>query len=77
MYYTLGLQLPMYRCLTLTLTNNIQKSQLTFHRVRVDLTHVPSLVRLSYLLDVYVPRPVVRVRHADPVIFRDHVVMDG
>lgn len=57
------------------LTNNIQESQLTFHRIRVDLTHVPSFIGLPQLLDVYVPRPVVRVRNADPVIFRDHVVV--
>lgn len=60
-----------------TLTDNVQKAQLTFHRVRVDLAHVPSLVGLPHLLDVYVPRPVVRVRHADPMVFRDHVIVDG
>lgn len=60
-----------------TLTDNVQKAQLTFHRVCVDLAHVPSFVGLPHLLDVYVPRPVIRVRHADPMIFRDHVVVDG
>lgn len=59
------------------LTDNVQETKLTLHRVRVDLTHVPSPVRLPQLLDVYMPRPVVRVRHANPVILGDHVVMNS
>lgn len=59
------------------LTDNIQIAQLAFHRVRVYLAHVPSFIGLSHLLDVYMPRPMVRVWHSDPVVFRDHVVVDG
>lgn len=59
------------------LTDNVQETQLTLHGIRVYLTHIPSPVRLPQLLDMYMPCPVVWVRHADPVIFGDHVVMNG
>lgn len=66
-----------YTHFSMLLTDDIQETQLTFHWVRIYLAHIPSAVRLSQLLDVYVPRPVIRMRHADPVVFRNDVIVNG
>lgn len=58
------------------LTHHLEVADLALHGISVDLTHVPAPIRLPYLSDVQVPCPVVTVRHADPVILRDHVTSD-
>lgn len=57
------------------LTNDVQESDLTLHGVRVDLAHIPSSVRLPYLLDMQIPSPVVRMTHPYPMVLGDHVTV--
>jgi len=55
------------------LTDHFKITNLTFHGIRVYLTHVPASIGLPYFPYVKKPRSVVTVGNRDPVILRDHV----
>lgn len=53
-----------------------EATNLTHHRIRVDLAHVLAFVVLLHVVDVKVPSRVVVVGYADARIMGDHVVVD-
>jgi hypothetical protein len=59
------------------LTDYLQVALLALHRVRVNLTHVPSPVGFSNFPDMKEPYTVIAVRHRYPMVFCYHVAMDG
>lgn len=59
------------------LTDHIQIGNLTFHRIGVDLTHIPSLVRFFDIPYFEYPGAFFCVRYYHSVIFRDYVRLYG
>lgn len=59
------------------LTDHLQVTQLTLHRVRVNLTHVPSSVGFLDVSDMKKPYPVIAVGDRDSMVLRDHVTVNG
>lgn len=59
------------------LTDDFDVRCLAFHRVRINLTHVPASIRYAYILYVQSPYLLVAIRYSYPVIFCDHVLLNG
>lgn len=55
------------------LTDHFEITDLTFHGIRVYLTHVPASIGLPHFSYVKEPRSVVAVGDRYSVILRDHV----
>lgn len=55
------------------LTDHLQITDLTDHRVGVNLTHVNALVRRSHAVDVQHPHILAIVRHAESGYSGDHM----
>lgn len=55
------------------LTDDVEVTDLTLHRVGVDLTHVPATIGLLHLLYMKKPGAVLAVAHAYPMVLRYHV----
>lgn len=60
-----------------TLTDHLQVTDLTDHRVGVHLAHVNALVGRPHAVDVQQPRFLAVVRHAKPRYPGDHVLVHG
>ena len=65
----------MFRIFTPQLTYNVKVTNLTLHRVGVDLTHIPALIGLAHFPYVEVPSLELAVGHPDSVVLRDYVIM--
>jgi len=59
------------------LTDHLQETLLTLHRVCIDLTHVPSSIGFSDFSDMKKPYSMITMSNRDPMIFRNHVTMNG
>lgn len=60
----------------IVLTDHLQVSLSTSHRVRVDLTHVPSPIFLVHISDVQIPWPMIVIGKSYPRILGNNVVVN-
>ena len=60
------------------LTDNVHVAHLVLHGVRINLAHVPALVRLLDVFDAEHPRPLISgMGHTHPMVLRYDVTLDG
>ncbi|CAH1969181.1 unnamed protein product [Acanthoscelides obtectus] len=59
------------------LQNNIPVASLALHRVCVNLTHVPPFIGFPNVFDVEMPDVLLTVRHTDPAVLSDYVIVDS